>query len=110
MEMMVWVVAGMALFRSNFMNQLVLHLDNPLPGKRQFVTPSAVVQVCQRLGEDVVRLIFEKTQSLWFEKTPVSHRSGLILMSVDGTVWRTPGNPENDAAFERIANVNSCFE
>lgn len=110
MEMMVWAVTGMALFRSHSMNQLVSHLDILLPGKRPFVAPSAVVQARQRLGEDVVRLMFEKTQRLWFEKTPVSHWNGLTLMAVDGTVWRTPDTPENDAAFGRTANINACSE
>lgn len=27
-------------------------------------------------------------------------------MAVDGTLWRTPYTPENDAAFGRTANVN----
>lgn len=104
MEMMVWAVAGMSLFRSFSMNQLVSHLDIMLPGKRPFVAPSAVVQARQRLGEDVVRLVFEKTRQLWFEKTPLSHWNGLTLMAVDGTLWRTPDTPENDAAFGRTAN------
>ena len=107
MEMMVWAITGMTLFRSLSMNQLVSHLDILLPGKRPFVAPSAVVQARQRLGEDVVRLVFEKTRQLWFEKTPLSHWNGLTLMAVDGTLWRTPDTPENDAAFGRTANVHS---
>lgn len=104
MEMMVWAVAGMSLFRSLSMNQLVSHLDILLPGKRPFVVPSAVVQARQRLGPDVIRLVFEKTRQLWFEKTPLSHWNGLTLMAIDGTLWRTPDTPENDAAFGRTAN------
>lgn len=110
MEMMVWAVTGMALFRSHSMTQLVSHLDILLPGKRPFVAPSAVVQARQRLGEDAMRLMFEKTQQLWFEKTPLSHWNGLTLMAVDGTIWRTPDTPENDAAFGRTANVTQCSE
>ena len=34
MEMMVWAVTGMALFRSHSMTQLVSHLDILLPGKK----------------------------------------------------------------------------
>ncbi len=62
MEMMVWAVTGMALFRSLSMNQIVSHLDILLPGKRPFVAPSAVVQARQRLEADVIRLVFEKTR------------------------------------------------
>ncbi|MFG6655253.1 IS4 family transposase, partial [Scandinavium sp. M-37] len=110
MEMMVWAVTGMALFRSHSMTQLVSHMDILLPGKRPFVAPSAVVQARQRLGEDVIRLMFEKTRQLWFEKTPLSHWNGLTLMAVDGTLWRAPDTPENDAAFGRTANVNKQSE
>ncbi|WP_299998782.1 IS4 family transposase [uncultured Cedecea sp.] len=107
MEMMVWAVTGISLFRSLSMTQLVSHLDVVLPGKRPFVAPSAVVQARQRLGADAVRLVFEKTCRLWFEKTPLSHWNGLTLMAVDGTLWRTPDTPENDAAFGRTANEHA---
>ena len=104
---MVWAVTGMTLFRSLSRNQLVSHLDIVLAGKRPFVTPGAVVQARQRLGADVVRLVFEKTRRLWFEKTLLSHWNGLMLMAVDGTLWRTPDTPENDAAFGRTANEHA---
>lgn len=54
--------------------------------------------------------MFEKTSQLWLEKTPLSHWNGLTLMAVDGTLWRTPDTPENDAAFGRTANINKCSE
>ncbi|MDO6410138.1 IS4 family transposase [Pantoea phytobeneficialis] len=107
MDMMVWAVTGMSLFRSLSMNQIVSHLDIVLPGKRPFVAPSAVVQARQRLGEDVVRLVFEKSRQLWFDKTPLSNWNGLTLLAVDGTLWRAPDTPENDAAFGRTANIHS---
>ncbi|MCH4998767.1 IS4 family transposase, partial [Pectobacterium carotovorum] len=110
MEMMVWAVTGMTLFRSLSMNQIVSHLDILLPGKRPFVAPSAVVQARQRLGVNAIRLVFEKTRQLWFEKTPLSHWNGLTLMAIDGTLWRTPDTPENDAAFGRTANAHSRSE
>jgi hypothetical protein len=107
MEMMVWAVTGMSLFRSLSMNQIVSHLDIVLPGKRPFVATSAVVQARQRLGEDVVRRVFEKSRQLWFDKTPLSHWNGLTLLAVDGTLWRTPDTPENGKAFGRTANAHS---
>lgn len=108
MEMMVWAVTGMSLFRSLSMNQIVSHLDIVLPGKRPFVATSAVVQARQRLGEDVVRRVFEKSRQLWFDKTPLSHWNGLTLLAVDGTLWRAPDTVENDKAFGRTANAHSC--
>jgi len=80
MEMMVWAVTGMALFRSLSMNQIVSHLDIVLPGKRPFVATSAVVQARQRLGEDVVRRVFEKSRQLWFDKTPLSHWNTAVTL------------------------------
>lgn len=101
MEMMVWSVVGMALYRHIPMGQIVNQLDILLPGKRPFVAPSAVVQARQRLGEAPVRKVFEQTQQLWHEATPHPHWCGLRLLGVDGVVWRTPDTPENDTAFAR---------
>ena len=66
LELMVWSVVGMALFRHMPMSQIVNQLDILLPGGRPFVAPSAIVQARQRLGEDPVREVFEKTQALLF--------------------------------------------
>lgn len=50
LELMVWSVIGMALFRHIPMNQIINQLDIMLPRYRPFVVPSAVVQARQRLG------------------------------------------------------------
>ena len=109
LEMMVWSVVGMALYRHIPMGQIVNQLDILLPGKRPFVAPSAVVQARQRLGEGwqsrfVDETVFEQTQALWHAATPHPHWCGLQLFGVDGVVWRTPDSPENDAAFARTRN------
>jgi IS4 transposase len=104
MEMMVWSVVGMALYRHLPMSHIVNQLDILLPGKRPFVAPSAVVQARQRLGEAPVRKVFEQTQALWHAATPHPHWYGLRLLGVDGVVWRTPDSPENDVAFARTGN------
>jgi IS4 transposase len=101
LEMMVWSVVGMALYRHLPMSQIVNQMDILLPGNRPFVAPSAVVQARQRLGEAPVREVFEQTQALWHAATPHPHWCGLRLLGVDGVVWRTPDTPENDAAFAR---------
>jgi len=106
MEMMIWSVVGMALFRHIPMNQIINQLDILLPGKRPFVAPSAVVQARQRLGEEPVREVFEQTQALWHATTPHPHWCGLRLLGVDGVVWRTPDTQENQTAFARTANQN----
>ncbi len=110
MEMMLWSVVGMALFRHQPMSHLVQQLDILLPGDKPFVAPSAVVQARQRLGEDAVKAVFEQTQRLWHQHTPHPHWCGLTLLGVDGVVWRTPDTPENGAAFARTRNATSESE
>jgi IS4 transposase len=107
MEMMLWSVVGMALFRHMPMSQIVNQLDILLPGNRPFVAPSAIVQARQRLGDDVVRKVFEQTQELWHRHTPHPHWCGLTLLGVDGVVWRTPDTAENTAAFDRTRNKDA---
>ncbi len=108
LEMMVWSIVGMALFRHLPMSQIVNQLDILLPGDRPFVAPSAVVQARQRLGEEAVRKVFEQTQSLWHQHTPHPHWCGLRLLGVDGVVWRTPDSEENAAAFARTRNQDGA--
>lgn len=104
MEMMIWCVIGMALYRHQPMSQIVNQLDILLPGERPFVAPSAVVQRRQDLGAAPVRAIFEQTQALWHAATPHPHWCGLTLLGVDGVVWRTPDTEENAVEFSRTQN------
>jgi len=104
LEMMVWSVVGMSMFRHLPMSDIVNQLDIMLPGKRPFVAPSAVVQARQRLGSEVVQRIFEQTQQLWQDKTPSPTFCGLKLLGVDGVVWRTPDTKDNEAAFGKLHN------
>jgi hypothetical protein len=108
LEMMVWSVVGMALFRHMPMSQIVNQLDILLPGDRPFVAPSAIVQARQRLGEEAVQKVFEQTQGLWHQHTPHPHWCGLRLLGVDGVVWRTPDSEENAAAFARTRNQDGA--
>jgi IS4 transposase len=104
LEMMVWSIVGMSMFRHLPMSDIVNQLDIMLPGKRPFVAPSAVVQARQRLGADVVKRIFEQTQQLWHDTTPSPDFCGLKLLGVDGVVWRTPDTKENEEAFGKLHN------
>jgi IS4 transposase len=107
MEMMIWCLVGMALYRHIPMGQIVNQLDILLPGKRPFVAPSAVVQARQRLGEDAIKQVFEQTQQLWHDALPQSDWCGLRLLGVDGVVWRTPDSLENQTTFARTANAHA---
>jgi IS4 transposase len=107
MDMMVWCLVGMALYRHIPMSQIVNQLDILLPGNRPFVAPSAVVQARQRLGDEAIKQVFEQTQSLWHKALPQSHWCGLRLLGVDGVVWRVPDSPDNQTAFARTANADA---
>lgn len=110
MELMVWSVVGMSLYRHLSMEKVVSKLDILLPGKRPFVAPSAVIQARQRLGSDVMKSVFTQTQKLWNDKTPHPNWHGLTLHAVDGVVWRTPDTKENDEYFSRTRNQKCSSE
>ncbi|MGO1297271.1 MAG: transposase domain-containing protein, partial [Vibrio sp.] len=110
MEMMVWSVVGMSLYRHLSMEKVVSKLDILLPGKKPFVAPSAVIQARQRLGSDVMKSVFTQTQKIWHDKTPHPDWHGLTLHAVDGVVWRTPDTKENGETFSRTRNQKCSSE
>jgi hypothetical protein len=66
---------------------------------------SAISQARKRLGEDPLRLLFERvavplarpgTKGAWYR--------GLRLMAIDGVVFDAPNTPENDEEFGRGGN------
>lgn len=110
MELMVWSVVGMSLYRHLSMSKVVSQLDILLPGKKPFVAPSAVIHARKKLGHEPVEAVFNKTQQLWHEKTPHPDWHGLTLHAVDGVVWRTPDTKENDQAFSRTSNKTTTSD
>ncbi len=110
MELMVWSVVGMSLYRHLSMEKVVSQLDILLPGNKPFVAPSAVIQARKRLGHEPVEAVFNKTQQLWHEKTPHPDWHGLTLHAVDGVVWRTPDTTDNDAHFGRTGNKTTISD
>ncbi|MFU7506762.1 transposase domain-containing protein, partial [Vibrio cholerae] len=79
MELMVWSIVGMSLYRHLSMSKVVSQLD---------ILPSAVIYARKKLGHEPVEAVFNQTQQLWHEKTPHSDWYGLTLHAVDGVVWR----------------------
>jgi hypothetical protein len=86
----------MALFRKMSMRQFVNQLDIILPNGAPYVAPSAVTQAIEH--------IFNKTQSLWHAKSAHPTWCGLMLLGVDGVVWRTPDSKENSEHYGRTGN------
>lgn len=72
---------------------IVSKLGLALPGKKELVAPSAVVQARQRLGADAVKKVFNQSQKLWNQDANSPTWCGLSLLGVDGVIWRTPDTP-----------------
>ena len=100
-EQVIWLVIGMCLFRDQSMRDLVSMLDLALPGSRGIrVAPSSIVQARERLGDEPLRWLFERTASTWAHASARRHDwRGLALYGVDGTTLRVPDSPENRAHF-----------
>lgn len=100
-EQVVWLVIGMCVFRDLSMRELVATLDLALPGSRGVrVAPSSIVQARDRLGDEPLRWLFERTASAWAHASAQAHAwRGLALYGADGTTLRVPDSEENRAQF-----------
>jgi hypothetical protein len=100
-EQVVWLVIGMCIFRDQSMRQLVAELDLALPGTRGVrVAPSAIVQARERLGDEPLRWLFERTASAWAHSSARAHAwRGLAVYGADGTTIRVPDSVENRSHF-----------
>lgn len=100
-EQVVWLVIGMCIFRDLSLHELVTTLDLALPGSRGVrVAPSSVVQARDRLGDEPLRWLFEKTGSTWAHASARRHEwRGLALYGADGTTVRVPDSKENREHF-----------
>ena len=101
LESMVWLLIGMAIYNDKSMATIVNTMDIVNSDGKPFVVPSAVIQRRQSLGEDAVRLLFEKTQAYWHQQANHPVFCGLTLLGVDGVVWRSPDTPENNQTYSR---------
>jgi transposase IS4-like protein/DDE family transposase len=100
-EQVVWLVIGMCIFRDLSMRELVSTMDLALPGSRGIrVAPSSIVQARERLGDEPLRWLFERTAEAWAHTSARTHAwRGLALYGVDGTTVRVPDSVENRHHF-----------
>ncbi|SUI48916.1 Insertion element 4 transposase N-terminal [Shewanella putrefaciens] len=101
LESLVMVVLGMALYRGKDVWSIADKMQIALPGRRELVAPSAVVQGRQRLGSEAMRQVFHQTQQLWHQDAEHPRWCGLQLLGVDGVVWRAPDTADNTEAFTK---------
>ena len=73
-EQVVWLVIGMCIFRDLSMKELVATMDLALPGSRGIrVAPSSIVQARERLGDEPLRWLFERTGATWAHASARAH-------------------------------------
>ena len=101
LESMVWLLVGMAIYNDKSMKYLVNQLDIVDRTGKAFVAPSALTQRRKTLGEKAMKAVFERMSSSWIESARLPQWNGLVLLGVDGVVWRTPDSPQNNEAFSR---------
>lgn len=104
LEAVLWSVIGMALFRKESVWNIATKLDIMLPGKNQLVAPSAMVQARQRLGDESVKQVFNKSAETMYQQGNFETWCGLNLLAVDGVVWRTADSPKNRETFSSGSN------
>lgn len=106
-EYVVWLVVGMALFRDRSIQEVVRHLNLVLPDEdkpdgRGTVTGSAIVQARDRVGPELLSMLFAETAAAWAGPSADQHRwRGLAVYGVDGATLRVADTEENEAAFGR---------
>jgi len=100
-EQVIWLVLGMALMRDRSIAEVAESLDLALPsGTGLGVTPSAVAQAKDRVGDEPLEWLFRTCAKTWAHASAANHRwRGLAIYGVDGTTHRVPDSPENRLHF-----------
>ncbi|MBL4816124.1 MAG: IS4 family transposase [Shewanella sp.] len=101
LESMAWLLIGMAIYNDKSMAHIVNMLDIVDREGKPFVAPSALTQRRKDLGEAAMKALFECTQTHWNREALHPSWNGLMLLGVDGVVWRTEDTPDNAEAFSR---------
>lgn len=97
----IWLVVGMALFRNRPIWEVVDKLDLALDDKNKPVLArSASAKARQRLGEEPMRWLFERSAQQWAHESASNDRwRGLALYGLDGTTFKVPDSDSNRAHF-----------
>lgn len=104
LDLALWLVIGMALFRDRSIHAVVEHLGLAIApsGRHGGVAPSAVPPARVRLGSEPVKRLFELTAQRWgLDEADKDRWRDLALFGFDGTCLRIADTAENEAAFGR---------
>lgn len=111
-EQAVWLILMMGLLRDLSIKDVCHHLDIVLQSDDgyQSLAPSVLTAARQRLGEAPLRYLFHACNEAWLPAAlgPATFH-GLHVLSVDGTLFRTPDSPGNAAAFGFIEPSTGTF-
>lgn len=105
LESMAWLLIGMAIYNDKSMAHIVNMLDIVDREGKPFVAPSALTQRRKDLGEAAMKALFECTQAHWNREAVHPAWNGLMLLGVDGVVWRTEDTPDNAEVFTTPKNT-----
>ena len=105
----VWLVIAMALFRDCAIRTVVAQLGLALPSQKgagrkssRVVAGSAVAQSRDRLGDEPLQAIFERSAETWADDAADADRwHGLALYGVDGSVFNVADTQDNEDEFGR---------
>ena len=106
-RLVVWLVISMALFRDCAIRTVAMHLGLSNPwgsarrgGRARSVAASAVARSRQRLGDEAMAIIFDRSAEAWAEPAADTDRwRGLSVWGMDGTTLNVPDTPDNEEAF-----------
>ncbi len=99
-EQVVWLVLGMGIYRNKPIAEIVAELDLALPGRRPRAASSSVTQARDRLGDEPIRWLFERSAEAWAHASARRHAwRGLAIYGVDGTTLRLPDSDANREHF-----------
>lgn len=101
-DMVLWLVVGMAFFRSEPIVEVTRRLNICAEGlaNEVLLAKSGLSQARQRLGDQPVAWLFQQCANVWgYERYPQDDWHGLQVFAVDGALFRTQETPQLRAHF-----------
>lgn len=91
----------------NVLDRVAAVFGSPASWLGRVPHPSSIAQARDRLGCEVVQLLFRRFAAFLIRSLAARHRwHGLVVMALDGTMLDVPDTPANVAAFRRPGGRN----